>query len=924
MPDRRAARRRRRDRAHGRRARRASASSCAIRCSPSTRATSRRARSRPTRPWSFDAVTLDGARALVGERARLGRRSSPSRSPRDRRGGRRARRPRPLRRAPGAGVPAPAARHLGRRLRATTSPTRCRSSSTASSAGASGDGCSTASSPAPRSTPPSPPRSRAGRFRPAGSALPGDRPHPARGRGDRRPRGDALGGAGARRPSTSAWCCPTAARSPGPSRASAATCSRNVTYSRVSARHRLGAWVRLLALTAAHPERPFSAVTVGRARAGAPARRARRSRGSRRRSAPRRSRTSRTLVDLCDRGMREPLPIACETSAAYAARPRAGEDARRPRRARRGSRGWNFQREDAEPEHQLVLGGGVVVRRPARRTRRAPTSAAPAGTTPSDALRPLRAAAVGGPARRERGATGEHALDRAAPFDVCGPLPTRRHRARGERRHRQDVHDRGARGTLRRRGHAARPLLLVTFTPHGDRRAARARPRAARRRRAGARPRARRRAGRPATTRCVALLADGAPSEVAAAPRPPGRGALADFDAATIATTHGFCQQVLGGLGRRRRRRARRRRSSRTSRDLRRRGRRRPLRAPLPPPRRRRRFDRAPRRCGSPGSRSPTPARRSCRRRARRTTVAAMRVRLAHAVRDELERRKRRVGRHDLRRPAHPAATRRSRARRATRRPAAARALPASCSSTSSRTPTRSSGTSCAGRSATAAATLVLIGDPKQAIYAFRGADVYAYLDAAARPPTRGDARRQLAQRPGPARRLRRAVRRRAARATRASSTARCGPRDANRRAAAARRAGGAPLRHPRRPPRRAGHRPHARAAARASRSAREHIADDLAADVVALLASRREIEIRATTARRRARAGAARARRRARAHATQRARRPRRARGGRRPGRHQRRRQRVRRRRPARDWLRAARGARAADVAARARARRR
>lgn len=27
--------------------------------------------------------------------------------------------------------------------------------------------------------------------------------------------------------------------------------------------------------------------------------------------------------------------------------------------------------------------------------------------------------------------------------------------------------------------------------------------------------------------------------------------------------------------------------------------------------------------------------------------------------------------------------------------------------------------------------TLVLIGDPKQAVYSFRGADVYAYLDAA-------------------------------------------------------------------------------------------------------------------------------------------------------------------------------------------------
>ena len=33
--------------------------------------------------------------------------------------------------------------------------------------------------------------------------------------------------------------------------------------------------------------------------------------------------------------------------------------------------------------------------------------------------------------------------------------------------------------------------------------------------------------------------------------------------------------------------------------------------------------------------------------------------------------------------------------------------------------------------------TLVLIGDPKQAIYAFRGADVYAYLEAARRGRTR-------------------------------------------------------------------------------------------------------------------------------------------------------------------------------------------
>ena len=34
-------------------------------------------------------------------------------------------------------------------------------------------------------------------------------------------------------------------------------------------------------------------------------------------------------------------------------------------------------------------------------------------------------------------------------------------------------------------------------------------------------------------------------------------------------------------------------------------------------------------------------------------------------------------------------------------------------------------------------APLVLIGDPKQAIYAFRGADVYAYLEAANRADKR-------------------------------------------------------------------------------------------------------------------------------------------------------------------------------------------
>ncbi len=52
----------------------------------------------------------------------------------------------------------------------------------------------------------------------------------------------------------------------------------------------------------------------------------------------------------------------------------------------------------------------------------------------------------------------------------------------------------------------------------------------------------------PARDTVAALLADGAPAVVAER-RARLERALADFDAATIATTHGFCQEVLGGLG---------------------------------------------------------------------------------------------------------------------------------------------------------------------------------------------------------------------------------------------------------------------------------------------------------------------------------------------------------------------------------------
>ena len=129
-----------------------------------------------------------------------------------------------------------------------------------------------------------------------------------------------------------------------------------VTYSRVNARHRLAAWVRLLALTAAHPERSFEAVTVGRARSGAHEdARVTIARIPDLAADAAHARLA-TLVDLYDRGMREPLPLACLTSAAYAEAAAAGENATAAARRAWESR-WNYPREDAELEHQLVLGG---------------------------------------------------------------------------------------------------------------------------------------------------------------------------------------------------------------------------------------------------------------------------------------------------------------------------------------------------------------------------------------------------------------------------------------------------------------------------------------------------------------------------------------------------------------------------------------
>ena len=130
----------------------------------------------------------------------------------------------------------------------------------------------------------------------------------------------------------------------------------SITFSRVRAEQRLGAWVRVLAPTAQHPERPFSALTVGRPRRGAPRTRwttvARIPPVAGATAEERRARALdqlAVLVDLHDRGMREPLPLYCETSAAFAAGANAPDAWETPYD--------KTPREDRDEAHVRALGG---------------------------------------------------------------------------------------------------------------------------------------------------------------------------------------------------------------------------------------------------------------------------------------------------------------------------------------------------------------------------------------------------------------------------------------------------------------------------------------------------------------------------------------------------------------------------------------
>ncbi len=467
---------------------------------------------------------------------------------------------------------------------------------------------------------------------------------------------------------------------------------RSVTYSRVNPRHRLVAWVRFLALTAAHPDREFEAATVGRAVYGGP-REATVSVVRLPRMAPELALEHlASLATLFDDGMCQPLPLACKTSAAYA---EAGSDAA----TKEWESGWNFPREDEELEHQLVFGGVLTFEELLARAD-------------FDLLRP--------PAVGRAAGLGAGRVPMTDAFDVCGPLPTGVTVLEASAGTGKTFTIAALAARYVAEGIPLEQLLMVTFTRMAT---------------GELRERVRERlvsaeAGLegtpPEDDEVVQLLATGTPDEVRLR-RERLAAALADFDSATIATTHGFCQEVLGGLGvlgdvesdttfledvtdlreevvddlyvRRFARRGVPEFSRKEAMEIARTAIENPA-APIEP--------------------ADAPEK----------TIAAMRVRLAAASRTELEARKRRTGvmtYDDLLTRLHSTLLGQSGDVAAARLRARYRVVLVDEFQDTDPVQWEIMRTAF-GDGAT---TLVLIGDPKQAIYAFRGADVYAYIQAA-------------------------------------------------------------------------------------------------------------------------------------------------------------------------------------------------
>ncbi len=130
-----------------------------------------------------------------------------------------------------------------------------------------------------------------------------------------------------------------------------------VEYSRLGPKHRLRAWAQLLALTVGDPATGWTAVTIGRDRRAGVARSV---------LGPIDDATAReqltALVQLRERGLCAPLPLAVKTSEAYAAK--RGESVTTVNAELLASKEWastRYDGEQADAAHRLVWGDAAPI-----------------------------------------------------------------------------------------------------------------------------------------------------------------------------------------------------------------------------------------------------------------------------------------------------------------------------------------------------------------------------------------------------------------------------------------------------------------------------------------------------------------------------------------------------------------------------------
>ena len=132
---------------------------------------------------------------------------------------------------------------------------------------------------------------------------------------------------------------------------------RTAGFARLAAKHRLAAWVRFLAATAASPDPALSSTTVGRHKDRAATFILRPLAGTPEGRSQRAAELLAVVVDLFDRGRCEPLPVYPETSHRYASARRDGAEDPLSEAARCWTSEYDWPKEDRDPAHVLVLGG---------------------------------------------------------------------------------------------------------------------------------------------------------------------------------------------------------------------------------------------------------------------------------------------------------------------------------------------------------------------------------------------------------------------------------------------------------------------------------------------------------------------------------------------------------------------------------------